>query len=257
MQPDTVPDKLEDKINYKIILLIISAVISFQILLYFIDDDVQRDLIISIVSIINPLVASVAGFLVARRYSSSKTFGKAYFALGCGYLFAGLGEVIYLVFVVLEIQTFPSIVDVIFFLMYPFILAHLVICIRFFKPKLTFKEILLIITIPILLVSFYIISSFEQTQEIDLGFSFGVIYVFEPALVLPIAMLGAKVFRGGIIGTSWVLLVFAIITLTIGDVWYSYLEIFEEYDLVHPVNAFWYAGYWIVVYALYKHKKSI
>jgi len=35
------------------------------------------------------------------------------------------------------------------------------------------------------------------------------------------------------------------------------IEIVEGYDLTHPVNTLWYAGYWIVAYALLKHKKII
>jgi hypothetical protein len=257
VRPDTVPNKLEDKTNYKIIFLIIVAAISFQFFIYFLDNGEQQDLIISTISVINPLAASIAGFAIASRYRSSKTFGKAYFALGCGYLFAAFGEILYFVFIVLEMETFPSIIDVFFFIMYPFILAHLVICVRFFKPKIMPIEFVWIILTPIIIVTIYITSSFAEVEEADLGFYFGITYVVEPAIVLPLAILGAKVFRGGIIGTSWLILVLAIITLTIGDVWYSYLEIFSMYDLIHPVNTFWYAGYWIVVYALYKHKKSI
>lgn len=257
MEPDIVPDKLEGKINYKIIFLIIAATIFFQVVIYFLDNDDYRDQIIYTVSIINPLAASIAGFAIAKRYGSSKTFSKAYFALACGYLCAGLGEIIYFVFIVAEIETFPSIIDVIFFVMYPLISAHLIICIRFFKPKIRPIEFLWMILIPVTVVSIYITSSIEQVEEPDLEFYFTIIYVLEPAIVLPLAILGAKTFKGGIIGTAWIILVLAILVLTMGDVWYSYLEIFGEYDLLHPVNLFWYVGYWIVVYALFKHKKSI
>ncbi len=255
MEPDIVPDKLENKINYKIILLIVGITVFFQVSLYYIDSEENRNLIIYVVSIINPLVASFASFLVAKRYTSSKTFSRAYYALGFGYVCATLGEIIYVVYVVLELETFPSIVDVFFFGLYPFVLAHLIINIRFFKPKIKSLELLWMALIPLVVVSIYITSSFEG--DADLPFYFGVIYVLEPAIVLPLAILGAKTFRGGVIGNAWLVLVLAIITLTIGDVWYSYIEIFDHYDLLHPVNMFWYAGYWIVVYALYKHKEGV
>jgi hypothetical protein len=257
VQPDIVPDKLDDKINYKIIFLIVAATIFFQVAIYFLDNEDYKDQIIYTISIINPLAVSIAGFVIAKRYRSSKIFGKAYFALACGFLCAGLGEIVYFVFVVAEIETFPSIIDVFFFAMYPLILAHLIICIRFFKPKIKLMEFLWMILIPVTVVSIFITSSFEQTPDADLGFYFTIIYVLEPALVLPLAILGAKTFRGGVIGTAWIILILAIIVLSIGDVWYSYLEIFGSYDLLHPVNLFWYAGYWIVVYALLKHRKSI
>jgi hypothetical protein len=256
VQPNTVPNKLEDKINYKIIILIIVVAVSFQLFLYFLDDEGKQDLITSTISVINPLATSIAGFSITNRYRSSKTFGKAYFALGCGYLSATLGEILYFIFVFLKIETFPSIIDIFFFIMYPFILLHLIICIRFFKPRISSLELVWIILTPIAITTVYIASSYAEA-EVDAGFYFGIVYVVEPAIVLPLAILGAKVFKGGIIGTSWIILVVAIITLAIGDIWYSYLEIFNMYNLMHPVNVFWYAGYWLVVYALYKHKKSI
>jgi hypothetical protein len=255
LQPDTVPDRLGDRINHKIIFLIIAATILFQVAIYLLNNDERAEQIIYAVSIINPLAASIIGFVIAKRYGSSKTFGKAYFALACGFLCAGLGEISYFAFITAEIETFPSIIDVIFFMMYPFILIHLITCIKFFKPKIKPVEFLWMILIPVTIVSIYITSSLDQ--EADLGFYFTIIYVLEPALVLPLAILGAKTFKGGVIGTAWIILVLAIIVLAVGDVWYSYLEIFGEYDLAHPVNVFWYAGYWIAVYALIKHRKSI
>jgi hypothetical protein len=258
MEPDIVPDKLEDRINYKVILLIIFVTVSFQGSMFFLQSDDDRDQIISIVAIINPASASIFGFIVAKNYGRSKTFGKAHLALGSGFLCAGIAECIYLIYdIVLKIDPYPSIADVFFFALYPFLLAYLIISIRFFKPKISMMELFWMPAIPIIIISTYITLSFNEIQETNFDFYYGTIFALLPAIVLPFAILGAKTFRGGIIGTAWLALVFAIIALTIGDVWYYYLEIFGEYDLLHPVNMFWYSGYWIIVYALYKHRKSI
>ncbi|MFY9300462.1 MAG: histidine kinase [Candidatus Nitrosotenuis sp.] len=258
MEPDVVPDRLEDKINYKIILLIIFVTVSFQGSLFFLQSDEDRNQIIYAVSIINPAFASVSCFIVVREYGSSKTFGRAYLSLGCGFLSIAIAEAVYFIYEeILQLDPYPSIADVFFFALYPFILGHLIISIRFFKPKMSAKEFFWMPIIPIMIISAYITLSFDQMQEASFDFYYGIIFTSLPAIVLPFAILGAKTFKGGMIGTAWLILVFAIIALTIGDVWYYYLEIFGEYDLLHPVNIFWYAGYWIIVYALYKHKKSI
>ena len=258
MEPDIVPDKLEDKINYKIILLIIFVTVSFQGMMFFLQNDDGRNQIISIVSIINPMIASISGFIVAKRYGRSMTFGKAHLVLGSGFLCAGIAECIYLIYdIIWQIEPYPSIADIFFFALYPFILAYLIISIKFFKPKTSKDELFWMPIITLAIISTYITLSFEQLQEASFDFYYGIIFAVLPAIVLPFAILGAKTFRGGVIGTSWLILVFAIIALTVGDVWYYYLEIFDEYDLLHPVNVFWYAGYWIIVYALYKHGKSI
>lgn len=258
MDPEVVPDKIEDKINYWIIVLIIGLAISFQASLYFFADEDIADQIISTISIINPMAATIACFVVAKRYLSSRTFGKAYFALACGYLSVTIAEILYLIYdLILQTEPYPSPADIFFFALYPFLLAHLVINTRFFKPKISIKELSWMAAIPVAIISTYTTLSLAQLQETNFDFYYGIIFVVEPAVTLPFAILGAKIFKGGTLGTAWFVLVIAIISLTIGDVWYYYLEIFGEYDLLHPVNLFWYAGYWIVVYALYKHRKSV
>lgn len=258
MKPDVVPDRLENKINYWVVLLIIGLTISFQIALYYINGDEITDQIIYFVSIVNPLSATLASFMIAKRYSSTMTFGRAYLALTCGFLSITIGEILYFVYeAILQIEPYPSPADIFFFLQYPFVLLHLIINTRFFKPKIHVRELLWMVLIPTSIISLYISSSLSQIGDANFDFYYGLIFAMEPAIVLPFAILGAKTFKGGILGPAWLILVIAIISFTIGDVWYYYLEIFGNYDLLHPVNLFWYAGYWIIVYALFKHKKSI
>lgn len=258
MEPTVVPDKLEDRINLKIIALIIGLTITFQICLSVLPDEDTQDQIIYYVSIINPLCATIASFFIARRYASTLVFGKAYLSLACGFLCATIAEILYYVYEsVLQIEAYPSPADIFFFALYPFLLAHLIINTRFFKPKISVKELLWMAAIPISIISTYITLSLAQLEEVNFDFYYGIIFVIEPAITLSFAILGAKVFKGGTLGVAWFVLVIAIISLTIGDVWYYYLEIFGDYSLLHPVNLFWYAGYWIVIYALYKHKKNV
>jgi len=44
---------------------------------------------------------------------------------------------------------------------------------------------------------------------------------------------------------------------TAGDVWYYHLEIFGEYFDAHPVTVAWFVANMIMIYALYKHIKSV
>ncbi|MBA4718637.1 MAG: hypothetical protein HRO68_05935 [Nitrosopumilus sp.] len=52
------------------------------------------------------------------------------------------------------------------------------------------------------------------------------------------------------------LLVLGITVLTIGDVWYYYLEILGGFTLTHVVNSFWYVGSLVMMYALLNHRKK-
>jgi hypothetical protein len=256
--PEVVPEKIDSPINYKIVLFIVSSVIAFQFVLTVVFSPNNIDLIISIVSIINPLAATIAGFIVTFRYKNSLVFGKSYLLLSLGFLSVFVGEVTYLIYDLgLDIEPYPSIADIFFFAYSPFLIAHLVINIRFFQPKTKFVTKVWVSAIPIIIILSYSWFSLSEIGEANFDFYYGVIFVSATSITLTLTILGTKIFKEGILGKSWLLLLLGIISLTLADDVYYYLEILGNYDLTHPVNIFWYAGYWIVVYALLKHKESI
>ena len=262
MKPDVVPERLDNPLNYKAILLILVGVLIFQSVLYFIPESESEitDIIISIVSFVNPLAASIASFVIYTRYKGTRVFGRAYFSLGLAYLMVFAAEVTYLVYdLILQLDPYPSIADVFFFALYPFTIIHIVLNAKFFNPKLLKKEKkwLFIISIPVIVI-YLTVSSFPFPEsEYLFDYFYGVLFAAGSAITLAFAFIGVKIFREGTLGTIWLLLVIGILTNTIGDVWYYHLEIFGEYDLLHPVNIFWYFSYWLIVYALYKHKEAI
>lgn len=257
MQPDKVPNKLESKINYKIFLLILGLVLAFQFYITNSTED-DADSAITIVSIVNPLVASIAAFFVAKKYAGTTIFGKAYFALGLGLMMFVLGEFSYLYYdLVLDLDPYPSIADVFFFSFYPLAMYHLVKNIRFFKPKLDLPSKILIVIIPIVIVVIYSVLSYMEIGEMNFDYYYGLIFIMASAIVLSGGLLGARIFRQGVLGMAWLILVIGILLTTIGDVWYYYLETFGQYELTHPVNLFWWASYMVITYALYKHQDII
>lgn len=257
MEPQKVPAKLVNPIDYRLLIVIFGLVIGFQVYLYSLQDVEEADPIIAVISAINPLAASIMGFIVAKRYSDSKVFGKAYFALGLGMLMNFLGEITYHIYDYLGLEPYPSIADIFFFAFYPLAFYHLAKNIRFFKPKVSIITKILISIIPISIVVAYSALSFEEIGEANFDYYYGLFYVIGSAVILSAAILGAAVFRQGVLGTAWLILAIGISLTTLADSWYSYLEIFGQYDLVHPVNLLWYSGYMVVTYALYKHRDTI
>jgi len=265
MKPNIVPEHLKNPINYKILVLIFSSVLIFQSILYLIPESETEkyEFIISIISFVNPLATSIASFVIWRKYGGTLVFGRAYFFLGVAYLMVFAAELTYLIYdLVLNIDPYPSIADVFFFALYPFTLIHLILNIKFFKLKILQTGRKWLFVIPIFITITYVLSFILSTSGkvedfISFDFFYGLIFTIGSAITLAFAVLGAKIFREGALGTVWLLLVIGILVNTIGDVWYYHLEIFEQYDLMHPVNIFWYSSYWLMVYALYRHKKAI
>ena len=99
--------------------------------------------------------------------------------------------------------------------------------------------------------------SLQEYEEPDFDYYYGIIFVAGASITLSLAAMGALVFRGGMLGIVWMLILIGILIFAIGDVWYYWLEVYGEYDLLHPVNLFWYIPDGIVIYALYKHSKAI
>ena len=265
MKPNIVPEHLKNPINYKILVLIFVSVLTFQSILYFIPESEHEkyEFVISVISFVNPLATSIASFVVWKWYGGSLVFGRAYFFLGMGYFMVFTAELTYLIYdLVLNIDPYPSVADVFFFALYPFTLIHLILNIKFFKLKIlqTEKKWLFIIPIFIIItyVGFSILSTSGESEDyISFDFFYGLVFTIGSAVTLAFAIVGAKIFREGALGTVWLLLVIGILVNTIGDVWYYHLEIFEQYNLMHPVNIFWYSSYWLMVYALYRHKKEM
>lgn len=266
MKPNVVPEHLENPLNYKVIFIIFVSVFAFQSILYFVPESENEkvELIISIVSFVNPLAVSIASFVIWNRYKGSWVFGRAYFSLGLAYAMVFAAEVTYLIYdIILQTDPYPSIADIFFFALYPFTMIHLIMNIRFFKPKIFQKEKKWLVIIPVPIIIIYVATSvfLLQGEEIRydnlFDFLYGVLFTSGSAVTLAFAFLGMKIFREGTMGMVWLLLVIGIFTNTIGDVWYYHLEIFEQYTLLHPVNVFWYSSYWLAIYALYKHRETM
>ena len=221
---------------------------------------------LSAIALANPILVSITSFIVWMRYRSTKVFGRAYFSLGFGYAMIVAAEIAYITYdIVLQQDPYPSIADVFFFTLYPFTLIHLILNIRFFKPDVLNKERILLLVIPVGIILTFVLMfghhmQYEEEVPVDytsFDYYFGLMFVAASAITLAFAISAAKIFREGSLGVVWLLLVIGILANTIGDVWYYHLEIFGQYDLMHPVNTFWYASYWLIIYSLIKHKKLI
>ncbi len=257
--PEVVPEKIESSLDYKAIIGIAVLVISFHISVNYLMSGEDAEAAVSVFSMFVPLSLAIIGFTVVQKYKGTKVFGKAYLALSLGYLSIFFAEVTYALYdLVYDMEPYPSIADIFFFLLYPLLLTYLFINIKFFAPNLGKKSKLWIILMPLIIVSGYsALSITEGTSIVEFDFYYGIVFVYSATLTLAVAVVGASIFRQGVIGKAWLILVVGILLNNLGDIWYYNLELFEGYDLTHPVNMFWYSGYLVVMYALFKHKKTL
>ena len=252
MKIDIVPEKLTSPINYKVLVIIGAIVIGFHIL---VNNSKDSDALIYGFSMIIPATVSVFAFITARKYVGTLVYSRAYKMLGIAFLLMFSAELTYFVYEqILKLDPYPSIADVFFFVFYPMLILYLIINIRFFAPQITKIGISMIVGIPLVITSTYIYLSLSDFGSFD--FYYGIIFVAAASTTLSLSIHTARIFKGGLVGTAWLVLVIGIMLDVVGDTWYYYIEINKGYTLEHPVNLFWYSSYLLILYALYKHKKS-
>ena len=254
-----VPDKLKENIDYKIFGIIAVGLLAYQFFLFTFKspDDPTVTFLASLVFAINAFVAAIACFIIAKRYWKSEVFGKSYLALGIGMMMNVLGEGIYYILQLQGQVPSPSISDWASLSFYPLAFYHLSKNISFFKPTVKKSVKLFVILMPISIAGVYAFLEYGQEQAADTTFLLGLAYIIGGTVILSASILGASVFRQGVLGTPWLILAAGIALSTIADVWYSFMDIYNQYTNWHPVNLLWSAGFLIMAYALYKHKKVI
>lgn len=251
--PEVVPEKLGSPINFKIVAVIAALVLGFHFLVNYSEGS---DALIYGFSMIIPAAVSVFAFVTSRRYSGTLVYSKAYIMLGVAFLLMFFAELTYFIYEqFLDLDPYPSIADVFFFVFYPMIILYLVINLKFFSPHISRGGYLVIFGTPIVATLTYIYLTISDFGSFD--FYYGIIFVAAASVTLGLSIHTAKIFKGGLIGTAWLILLVGIIINVIGDVWYYYIEVIGEYSLADPVNLCWYSAYLLILYALYKHKTAL
>lgn len=249
--------KLGSSIGIKAIILVAVIAVAHQwYILEFPDDEEMT--IATFTYGLSCLVAGIAAIFVTKRYWGSEVFGKTYLALSIAFFLLAAGDFTYIYYDwYTDEAPYPSLADVFFLLFYPVAAFHLVKNIRYFKKDLKLGPKIGVPALAILIVGIFAYMSIDMIEEEPFDFYFGLLFVLASAAIFSLAILGAAVFRDSILGTAWLLLAGGLFVFIVADVWYYYLEIVDGYTGDHFVNTLWVLGNAVIVYALYKHKKTI
>lgn len=251
--PEVVAEKLDSPVNFKIVAVIACLVLGFHFLVNYSE---ESDALIYGFSMIIPLAVSIFAFVTSRRYSGTLVYSRAYVMLGIAFLLMFFAELTYFVYEqILDLDPYPSIADVFFFAFYPMILAYLIINLKFFAPQISKGGYAVILGTPVMATLTYVYLTMSDFGSFD--FYYGIIFIAAASITLGVSIHTAKIFKGGLIGTAWLILLIGIIINVIGDVWYYYIEVIGEYSLADPVNLCWYSAYLMILYSLYKHKVAL
>jgi len=207
---------------------------------------------------LSSLAVGITALFVAKRYRGSPIFGKTYLALAIGFILLFVGDSVYNYYlIVLDEDPYPSIADVFFIAFYFFTAYHIVKNIRYFKKDLSWGTKLAVPALATIVIVAFGLFTIETLAYDPVVYYMGELYVVASAAILSLAIVGAIVFRNSVLGIAWFMLVIGIFFYSFADVWYYYLEQIGEFSITHPVNTLWLVSNIFMVYALYKHKKTI
>lgn len=256
MEPPKTPTEIHQHINYKIVALIFAAAAIYHILNSMYGNNDAYSIFDLVLDIAVPLVA-IFSFIVARRYWSSEVFRNTYLSLGLAYVMSTIGNIIWNIQTnIFHTDPYPSISDIFYFAYYPFAVYHLLKNGMYFKRKLEHRTKIWLCVPPVIILILYAYFS-NQADVNDFDFWYGMIFVAADGVVLSFIILGFQVFRKSILGPVWGLLLVGILIYMVADVWYYHLAIFDLYDSKHFINMLYMLSPMIVIYALYKHLKTI
>ena len=244
---------------YKIPLVIFGVMIVFHIFLESQSPTNELYLVIGVLLIAISLAVSISCFVVSRIYGYSRIFGISYLILGVGYFFSFLGELSFVYYVdILHQESSPILGDVSFLIHYALILSHLIINIRYFAISLfSYQKILiLLISAAIILSYFYLIF---DTGEIDFSqLPYSLIVISLSSLTVSFAVVGITLFKKSTLGIAWFLLLIGLFSGTIGDIANYYLVALGDFDTLSNYSAtLWITSNVVIIYALYRHQKTV
>ena len=234
------------------------AVIAIQISTRIPIDFFESAIIISLAITMFPLSVAIASFVVSKRYGGSKVFGKSYFILGLSYVAFFIGEALFsFYFEPFDDYQHTIISEILFIISMPLLLGHIIINIRYFVEKLEFYQNFLLIAIPtVIILGYSLIFAVNPPENIE-DFYFNLIFVVENAIVFGFTVVAFTLFRHTILFAPWFLLLIGLLLSTAGDVLYRYTDTISSYDYGDPTTSLWLASSMMIIYALYKHQKSI
>ena len=256
-EPEIVPDKISNPINLYVIIGILAAGSGIFIAFNLITED-DAGILASVLSITFAAGVAISAFIVSKQ-NDTGILRKSYFSLGLGFTSYVIAEILYYLFdLVFEIEAYPSIADIFFFALYPFILGHLLLNLKYFHVGYSILQKVWIPAIPVFALIVYVIMSLGVPDaELNFDFYYGLIFVAGASTALSFTILCALTFQQGALGVVWLLLIFGLMLNAAGDVWYYHLEIFGQYYDAHPVTVVWFVANMFIIYSLYKHLKII
>jgi len=189
-------------------------------------------------------------------------FWRAWLYLGVGLLLWLLGEILWTVYAIVfavEIP-YPSIADLFWVLGYVPIAGFLIAYLLLFREKVSSKMIAAAgvgaLTAAVLVFLVLIGPVFQAGTDPVTQF-FNVAYPTLDLVLLAVSLVGLFAFQRENLARFWIWFNLGFILMAVGDVLFSYSTALGFYYAGHPLDLFYYFGYFSILVGLYEHKRAL
>ena len=217
----------------------------------------EASIIFELLIVMLPLAVSVSSFAVSRIYGNSMVFGRSYFLLGLGFFSVFVGELLYFIYYDMLDEEVLYFFDIFFLTGYIFYILHMTINIRYFAERINSFQKMLLVLVPISIMLGYSYLVYENSYEFDSYFYFNLLFVMGSSVTLGLVIVGFTLFRQTVLISAWFLLLVGFLIGTVGDLEFHYHNTFGDDYLDNYSSILWLTSSMVLIYALYRHQKSI
>ena len=245
------------KESYKILLLVAGIAIFIQYSSIIPIDFFESLILPNMAMTFLPLAVAIFSFVISKLYGFSKVFGRSYFIFGLSYVFFFAGEALFYFYMdVYGDYSVEFVSSWMFAISMTLLLFHIVINIRYFSEKLERYQQIILVVIP--LVTFFgFFSVLEFNSDNFDKTILNLFFILYSSISLSLIIVAFTVFRYTILFGPWFLLLIGILLSTTGDFSFRYVDIVSTFSYTDLSVGLWLASSMVMIYALYKHQKSI
>ena len=201
-----------------------------------------------------PAVVAICCIAMVCVYRGSRVFGRSFLLLGLAYSAVFAGEALYFFHLdPLSVQGMGVIIaEVLFLTSYPLFASHVAVNMRYIVGPIG-RWVLLPVALSAAVVTGYTAMVGLTASDLYLNAAFVAI----SSALLGYTAVAFVMFRKTALSSPWTLLLIGITLGTIGDIMYRYAYSVGQYDFGDPSTGLWATSYMVVVYALYRHYRSM
>lgn len=238
--------------NQENIALIIVIIVFFSIIVFVYGNELNED-IYSMMFTLPIAICAVMAFTLSVKYKKVPKFCLGHIFLGISMTFFVLAEISWIIFSHLNLDQYPSLIDIFYSLYFLFAILHPISVLKFFQSKPQKKHYALVGGIVGLSLLLYVV--FTPALEGFETWIVGIHFIAMSSTLLGVAIVATILLNKRQVFPFWIVLAISFFINCLADLHYYSSENWSEWQITDFVNVMWFTSNMVMVYALLQHRR--